>query len=277
MCVPIRVTDPSDPRLSPYIGLRDAHLRSARGLVPEPMFIAEGAEVIRTLLQSDYGVHSLLLTEAKYGVLAPDIAARAPATSVFIVERDMMERITGFDVHRGALAAGLRGPGRAAPDLAARCDRLILLESISNHDNVGAIFRNAACLWGDTCGVLMNSECCDPLYRKSIRVSMGHALRLPFTVATPWPAWIPRLLPASDWTTYALTPDRDAVDISDLPTRRGGKVAIMLGAEGPGLTPEAMKAASVRVRIPMASGADSLNVATAAAIAMHTLVNKTPA
>ena len=277
MCVLIRVNDPSDPRLSPYIGLRDAHLRSAGGLVPEPMFIAEGAEVIRTLLQSDYGVHSLLLTDAKYRVLAQDIAARAPAAPIFIAEREVMERITGFDVHRGALAAGLRGPERSAADLAARCDRLILLESISNHDNVGAIFRSAACLWGDSCGVLVNSGCCDPLYRKSIRVSMGHALRLPFAIVTPWPGWIPRLLPASEWTTYALTPARDAVDIADVSIERGKRTAIMLGAEGPGLTAEAMRATSIRVRIPMARGADSLNVATAAAIAMHALLNKTPA
>ena len=249
------VDDVADPRVDDYRDLTAADRRpdrpGGRGLV-----IAEGVVVVRRLLDSPYPVRSLLGVPRRLAEL--DLAGvDAPA---YATDADTMARIVGFHLNRGVLAVADRAPIPSVEELAV--GRLLaVLEGVNDHENLGALFRNAAALGVD--GVLLGPRCADPLYRRSVRVSMGHVLRVPFApLPEPWPA----ALTALDHTLVALTPAADAVPLAaaGLADRR---VALLLGAEGPGLSAEALRAAHLRVRIPMATGVDSLNVATAAAVA----------
>lgn len=253
--VPIEVSDPADPRLADFRDLTSADRRpdrpGGRGLV-----LAEGVPVVQRLLASPYPLRAVLGVPARLELLAADLAG-VPAP-VYAASAELMAEVIGFHLTRGVLASADRAAPVPAADLLATARRLLVLEGVNDHENLGALFRNAAALGADA--VLLGPRCADPLYRRSVRVSMGHVLRVPFadtgTLRTP------------GFTTVALTPHPSAVPLStvDPATER---VALLVGAEGPGLSPEAMAAADLRVRIPMRSGVDSLNVATAAAIALH--------
>jgi tRNA G18 (ribose-2'-O)-methylase SpoU len=228
--------------------------------------------VIRQVLRSRYRVRSFLLTGAKLDELGPAIEAAAVTAPIYLVTTEQMVGIIGFGFHRGALASVER-PGSADPDTVVPRDaRLVaVLEDMSDNENLGALFRNAAAFGVDA--VLLSPGCADPLYRRSVRVSMGHVLHVPWARLEPWPDRLEGVR-ALGFRVVALTPDATAV-LSDLAP--GPATVVMVGAEGPGLSRAALAAADVRVRIPMAAGVDSLNVATAAAIAFHALSgNKCP-
>ncbi|MCA9310153.1 MAG: RNA methyltransferase [Phycisphaerales bacterium] len=256
-----RVEHLDDPRVAPFRNVRD------RDLQRDHLFMAEGRFVVRALLtQSLYDTHSILVTPAAHEAMADVLDGR---TDVLLADQQVMNGIVGFDIHRGCLAAGIRRP---VPPLDAFLDTLpperpallVLLEDLTNHDNVGAIFRTALAF--DAAAILVTRRTCDPLYRKSIRVSMGAALRLPF-IEIDSAAHACALLHQRGFTTLALTPAADALPLEALaPTPR---LALLLGEEGPGLTPEALAGAGARVRINTGDCVDSLNVAAAAAIAIH--------
>jgi tRNA G18 (ribose-2'-O)-methylase SpoU len=260
---PDRVEDLNDPRVALYRGLRDPELLRDHGV-----FIAEGRLVVRRLLEQDgCPVRSVLVTPAGLESLR-DVAARAAA--IYLVDQPVMEAIAGFHIHRGCLAIAERPPLRGVQALLAGEGPIVIAEDVGNPDNIGGLFRNAAA-FGAT-GVLLSPGCGDPLYRKAIRTSMGASLRVPFAVAEPWPDVLEQVA-AAGWTLVALTPSPVAPPIADVAARaRGSRVALLVGHEGTGLTDVALRSAARLARIPMAPGADSLNVATAAAIALHQFV-----
>jgi tRNA G18 (ribose-2'-O)-methylase SpoU len=238
--------------------MRDAQLRDA--------FIAEGALVVRELLRSPFRVRSVLVTARKLAVLEDALPADVP---VYVAPREVLRAVVGFDLHRGAVAAADRPPPNDPAGLVERARSLLVVEDVSDAENMGSLFRNAAAFGVDA--VLLSPTCCDPLYRRAVRVSMGHVLHVPFARLDPWPSALRDVVRAAGFTTVALTPSPAAVDVDAV--RPPVKPALLVGAEGPGLTRGALAAADVRVRIPMRDGVDSVNVATAAAIAAHRLVH----
>ena len=259
----IEVEDPADPRLDDYRDLTAADRRpdrpGGRGLV-----IAEGVVVVRRLIDSPYPVRSLLGVPRRLAELADDLGPLdVPA---YAADAATMATAVGFHLNRGVLAVADRAAPVDPASLARTARVLAVCEGVNDHENLGSLFRNAAALGVD--GVLLGPRCADPLYRRSVRVSMGHVLRVPFaTVPGDWPRSLD-LLRAAGLTVAALTPAPDAVPLAAAGLA-GVRTALLLGAEGPGLSPEALAAADLRVRIPMATGVDSLNVATAAAVAFH--------
>jgi tRNA G18 (ribose-2'-O)-methylase SpoU len=265
----VEIDSLDDARLGAYANLRDAQLRHAeRG-----QFMAEGELVVRLLIESGRAVDSVLLTRLRLESMRQDLALLPQSTPVYLVPQQVMDGIVGMHMHRGVLAVGRRGVPRSADDVIAAAGGLLVLEDLSNHDNVGSLFRSAAGLMPRDGGVLLSPGCCDPLYRKSLRVSMGHALRVPYATLEPWPEGL-AALKARGFTVVALTPGEGSVDIGEAAQRvqrPGVRVAIMLGTEGVGLSDAAQSAADLRVRIAMNAGVDSLNVAVAGAIAMQRL------
>jgi tRNA G18 (ribose-2'-O)-methylase SpoU len=265
--VRLTITDAADPRLSDYVRLRDVslrrHLESEQGL-----FIAEGAKVIRRAIEAGYRPRSFLLAERWLDGMW-DVLARWPTTPVYVVTEDLAEQVTGFHVHRGALAS-LHRELRYGVDELLALHRLVVLEDIVDHTNVGAILRNAAGLGWD--GALLSPRAADPLYRRSIKVSMGAVFSLPWARVDDWRA-APQMLTEAGFITVALSLAPDAIELrqfaaSITPQTR---VAMMLGTEGAGLSKRWSDGATARVRIPMSAGIDSLNVAAAAAIACYEL------
>jgi tRNA G18 (ribose-2'-O)-methylase SpoU len=259
------IDDPMDPRVADYRDVKDAELRRRAGL-----FVAESRAVVHRLLVSPrFPTRSVLLTQPALDGLRDALAAcDAP---VYLTTHEIARQVVGFDFHRGCMALGERGhEPRAEALIDATGPRLVVaLEGVSNPDNVGAVFRNASVLGADA--ILLSGGCADPLYRKTIRVSMGAALHTPFAHVVDWARGLARLRQAG-YTIVALTPDPRAHDIARVePMRAGSRVALLLGAEHRGLGPLSRAAADLAVRIAMAPGADSLNVATAAAIALHRL------
>lgn len=275
-----RIDDPDDPRLSVYMNQRDAWLRAAHnpdapgsttktGLDDPGLFMTEASLVLDQHLRSEYPIESVLVASERVEALR-DLLERVPEkVPIYAAPRDTLSEITGFAMHRGLLAAGRRLPERDPFELARDCSTLVLLEDTANHDNVGSIFRSAAALAGDGVGVLLSPRSCDPLYRKALRVSIGCALRIPFATMDPWAEGIERLK-SEGWAVLALTPADDAVDIADALGAEGEHLspALLLGAEGPGLTEQSMNAATARVRIPIAPWVDSLNIGVAAGVAL---------
>jgi tRNA G18 (ribose-2'-O)-methylase SpoU len=265
----VSITNPEDERLSDYRSLSDPALLEARGL-----FIAEGRIVVRRLLTaSRFRAKSLLLTEAARISLADVLAAGAAEVPIYIVPRTWMQPIVGYNIHRGCLAVSERGEASTFEQLLASLAgaRVIVgLEGVNNPDNVGGIFRNASAFAASA--VVIGPGCADPLYRKTLRVSSGAVLRVPFAAALHWSGALQRLR-QEGFTLVALTPARTALplDRAIAERRAGTRWALLLGAEGSGLTPETQAAADLRVRIPMAADADSLNVAVACGIALGAL------
>jgi tRNA G18 (ribose-2'-O)-methylase SpoU len=257
----IDVDDPADPRLADYVRLTDMQLRR----VLEPvggLFLAEGEKVVRRAVGAGYGVRSVLLA----GKWLPGLADLLEPLDVpvYVGPDDVIEQVTGFAVHRGALASMQRRPLPSPAELLGTARHVAVLEGFTNPTNVGAVFRAAAALGLDA--VLLDPLCADPLYRRSVRVSMGAALTLPYARFACWPQGLADIR-AAGLTLLALTPAPDAVDLDRLTAEDTRRCAVVLGAEGPGLAVATMASCDRRVRIPMARGVDSLNVAAAAAVA----------
>lgn len=265
-----------DIRVEAYRNVRERDLAGRAGL-----FIAEGLFVVRTLLSdaSLYEPASLLIAQRRVEELREDIEKCQCQPPVYVASQQVLNDIAGFDIHRGVLAAGRRrAVSLSVEEIVTACDRagartLIAIEGLTNHDNVGGIFRNAAAFGAG--GVLLSERCCDPLYRKAIRVSMGAALRVPHGRAERFEDAIGELSKRG-WRVMALTPAADAMEINEFVETlenegENARVAVVLGAEGDGLGVGAQQAADARVRIAMAPGVDSLNVAVASGIALHAL------
>jgi tRNA G18 (ribose-2'-O)-methylase SpoU len=253
----IEITDPEDERLADFRGLTDADVRAdRRGVV-----IAEGINVVERLTRSPYPVRAVIGVPARLEALRP--ALEPLDIPAFAMDKWLLSSVVGFHVTRGVLASADRPAALDAATLLKTAQRVAVLESLNDFENLGALFRNAAAFGVDA--VLLDPQCADPLYRRSVRVSMGHVLRVPFAVLPgDWPSSL-ELVHAAGLSICAMTPRADATAIKDVvaPSRW----ALMFGAEGPGLTDAALAQADQLVRIPMATGVDSLNVATAAAVA----------
>jgi len=259
------VTDPGDPRIAHFVGLRDREL--ARRVPPgEPgVFIAEGDIVAERAIRAGYHLLALLVDATRTDPLPPGVPPDAP---VYAAAPPVLERITGLGVHRGLLGCFERRPPRRAAEVVAGARRVVVMERVSNPTNLGVVLRSAAGLGIDA--ALLDPSCSDPLYRRTSRVAMGESY------AFPW-AWVPRLpgglgaLRDHRFRLVALTPDPEAVPIDALAPGPDDRVALLFGAEGPGLSPETLAAADVRASIPMRGGVDSLNVGVAAGIACWVL------
>ena len=261
----VRIQDPADPRLTDYLALTDVELRK-RTEPERGLFIAEGEKVIQRAVDAGYPMRSMLLSDKWLPLMTPVL--EATGATAYVGEPALLEQITGFHVHRGALAAMAR---KELPDpgkILESARRIVVLEGVNNHTNVGAIFRGAAALGMDA--VLLAPDCADPLYRRSVRVSMGTVFAIPWSKLEPWPQALD-LLAEHGYRRIALTPAEDAVDLRALRLEPDEKAALFLGSEGEGLTPRAFAACDLQVRIPMAAGVDSLNVAAAAAVACYAL------
>jgi tRNA G18 (ribose-2'-O)-methylase SpoU len=295
----VDVADPGDPRLADYARLTDVRLRtsmeSAHGL-----FMAEGEKVIRRAVAAGFGVRSMLVTRDKLAGLA-DLASICPGP-VYVISQEVAEQVTGYQVHRGALASMARralptvtsllsgnatagdgaaggragpappGSGRQAPGGQPGWPRrIVLLEDLVDHANVGAIFRCAAALGVDA--VILSPRCADPLYRRAVKVSMGAVFAIPYARMSDWRAGLAEIR-AAGFTLLALTPDQSAVPLEAATS--AGRAALLLGTEGDGLSSHWLAEADTAVCVPMSPGAmamgvDSLNVVAAAAIACHEL------
>ena len=260
----VDVTDPADPRLDDFRDLnsvdRRPDLPSGKGLV-----IAEGVLVVQRMLASRFTPRALLGTDRRLAELGADL--HGVSAPYYRVEADVMAEVVGFHLNRGVLASASRAAELSVAHVLDGARTIAVLEGVNDHENLGSIFRNAAGLGVDA--VIFGSGCADPLYRRAVRVSMGHALLVPFARAARWPADL-HVLRDAGFRLLAMTPDEGAPRLADaMDGLADGKVAILVGAEGPGLQEHTMRASDVRVRIPMARGTDSLNVATAAALAFY--------
>jgi len=260
---PQPVDDPCDPRVADFFALNDPDLRRAVER-DSGLFVAEGALVIRQLLQSPYRVRAVLVT--RHGLAALEDALDAVEAPVYTVSQALMTSIAGFRFHRGALASADRPPHPDLDDVVAGAGLVLMAEGVSDNENLGALFRNAGAF--GVAGVVLDRSCADPLYRRSLRVSMGQVVRLPFT-RVPDAVEAIRRLQGLGFEVLALTPSADAEDVRTVDP--GGPRVLLVGAEGPGLTAGALAAADRRLKIAMRSSVDSLNVATAAAVALHHL------
>jgi tRNA G18 (ribose-2'-O)-methylase SpoU len=257
------IDDPEDPRLADYRALTDVELRM-RYEEPYGLFIAEGELVLRRALAAGYRARSILVDAKRVEQIA-DLPTEAP---VYAASQELLQTLTGFHVHRGVLGSIHRRPPATAEAVLASSTRLVILEDVNNHTNLGAIFRGAAALGMD--GVLLSPSCADPLYRRSVRVSMGEVFVVPYARLDPWPQAL-QTVRSAGFTLLALTPAPGALPIQQLSTGQRAQPALLLGAEGTGLSRAALAAADASVVIPMHRGVDSLNVAAAAAVAFWEL------
>ena len=260
----VEVSDVDDPRLHEYTRLTDVALRRRREPA-EGLYIAESSTVIRRALAAGHRPRSFLMAP-RWLEDSGDLVTTAAADDVpvFVAEEPVLERLTGFHLHRGALAAMHRPQLPDLDALLASARRVAVLEDVVDHTNVGAVFRACAGLGVDA--VLVTPRCADPLYRRSVRVSMGTVFQVPWTRLTPWPQGLSALRDKG-FVVAALALSPDAVSLDDFVANLPERVALVLGTEGDGLTWRAVAAADVVVTIPMAGGVDSLNVASAAAVA----------
>lgn len=263
-----QITDPSDPRIDDYRALTDVELRTAFE-PPHGLFIAEGELVLRRAIRAGYRLRSMLVDAKRVEALV-DLAASVPEVPMYSATQEVLEATTGFHVHRGILGSVHRPAAKSAADLLSVARRVLVLEDVNTHTNIGAIFRCAAGLGMDA--VLLSPSCADPLYRRSVRVSMGEVFAIPYARLEPWPGSLTEIR-AAGFQLLALTPDPDAVSLREVSIVDDSRAALILGAEGPGLSRRALDAADLRVRIPMSRGVDSLNVAAAAAVACFALGN----
>ena len=248
----IEIDDPLDPRLADYRGLRE------RGRESDEYFIVEGLTAIERLLTSSYPVRSMLLTPATLARLSH----RPLDATIFVLSAEAMSAVAGVNLHRGAVASAARLPSPALTDVLPTARRLVMLEGINDHENLGAIARTVRGLGADA--LLLDPTCADPFYRRSVRVSMGELLHLPIVRCPDWYETFDRVATAR-FEIWALTPSREATDIFTMATPT--RWALVVGAEGPGLRVETL-ARCTRVRIPMRNGVDSLNVGHAVAAAL---------
>jgi tRNA G18 (ribose-2'-O)-methylase SpoU len=262
----IRIDQIDDQRLDDYRNVLDAELLRHRNL-----FVGEGRLVVRRLLSSGHAVVSLLLNEPSFKDLEPDFGQAFDRIPVYVCPTAELAGIVGFNLHRGCLALAHRPADAAVTDITAAATRLLILEGVTDADNVGSAFRNAAAFGVD--GVLLTA-CCDPLYRKAVRTSMGQVLQMPYARLANLSFEL-KALKSSGFTLLALTPAPHVQPISDWTrsSRVGGKLAVLAGSEVDGLSSQTMAMADACVRIPMRRGVDSLNLATAIAVALDRLTN----
>jgi len=261
--IPIERLD--DPRVDDYRDIKDGDLRHRRGL-----FVVEGRGTLRCLVErSPFRPRSVLLDETTRLALADVVARLDPAVPVYCGPRDVLAAVTGYPIHRGCLAVVERppetGPGALVAGLPDGPSRVVVLEGLSNHDNVGGLFRNALAFGADA--AVLCPRCCDPFYRKAIRTSLGATLCVPFARAGRWPDDL-EALRARGYALVALDPAGET-RLGDPGATLPARAAFVVGTEGAGIAPETRVLADLRVRIEMAPGMDSVNVATAAAIALH--------
>jgi tRNA G18 (ribose-2'-O)-methylase SpoU len=258
----IRLDRFDDPRLEDYRNLSDAELLRRRNL-----FVGEGRLVVGRLLAEKYRVASMLLNNASVQALEASLA-QLGGTPIYVCDNDEFASITGFNLHRGCLALAERPATRTADEITDASGLILVLEAVTDADNVGSVFRNAAAF--GVGGLLLSSTCCDPLYRKAIRTSMGSTLRMPYARVENWPAYIDTLK-KKGFMVVALTPGVSARDLGSFARQGGQKIAVLVGSEGPGLSERVMAMADVHLRIPIRPDVDSLNLATATGIALYLL------
>jgi len=260
----IDITDPDDERVDDFRDLnsidRRPDLPTGKGLV-----IAEGVLVVQRMLVSRFTPHAFLGTDRRLAELGGDLAHTA--APFYRASAEVMAEVVGFHLNRGVLGVARRPAELTTMQVLTGAHTVAVLEGVNDHENLGSVFRNAAGLGVDA--VIFGAGCADPLYRRAVRVSMGHALLVPFAQAGHWPGDL-ELLRNNGFQLLAMTPDSQAHALADaMDALVGQKLAVLVGAEGPGLTETAMRASDVRVCIPMSRGTDSLNVATAAACAFY--------
>lgn len=266
----IRITDPADPLIAEFVSIRERDLRRVQG-----SFIAEGTVVLRMLAAADrrplsgFGVNALLLLENRVDGLNEVLGALRDDVPIYVADKTVMNAIVGFDIHRGVLASAIRREQRTPADLLASLPQnalVVAAAGIANHDNIGSIFRNAAAFGADA--VLLDEECCDPLYRKAIRVSVGAVLKVPYAISASTQELV-AALQQQGFALWGLSP-RGATDIRAIPA--SPRMALLTGTEGEGLPSEIM--GSIRTaHIAQAPGFDSLNAATATGIALHAIAS----
>jgi tRNA G18 (ribose-2'-O)-methylase SpoU len=269
----IQVTRSSDPRLADY-----ALLRETRALAPRGLFVAEGRLVVERLLnERSLLFDSLLLNEAAYRALQPVLAQMAVSPPIYLCPPELFAQLTGYDFHRGCLALVRRPRALSADEVIASARSLVVLEAVANADNVGGVFRNAAAFGVD--GVLLSPTSGDPLYRKAIRTSMAHSLRVPFArlgdASDMWPGCLSRLRQRG-FELLALTPGSPSVEIDQYAAAnpaRSRRFALLVGTEGEGLSAGALALAQQRLRISIRPEVDSLNLAVATGIALQRLMS----
>lgn len=262
--MPVIIVESHDPRLADYRDLTDVALR--RALEPERgLYMAEGAKVIARAIAAGHAPRSVLVSE-RWLPSVQDLVP--PATPIYVASGAAMESVTGYSVHRGALAAMERPALPTLAGLARNARLIVVIEGVVDHTNVGAIFRSAAGLGADA--VLVSPECADPLYRRSVKVSMGTVFQVPWTRAATWPGALDELREAG-FTVAGLALAPDAVPLDEFAAAGHERVALVLGTEGDGLTKQALAHVDHAVTIPMRGGVDSLNVAAASAVALWEL------
>ncbi|WP_225727840.1 MULTISPECIES: RNA methyltransferase [unclassified Nocardia] len=257
----IDIDDPADARVDDFRDLKNADRRpdlpGRKGLV-----IAEGVVVVQRMLDSRFAPTALLGVAKRYDELAEELAE--VSVPFYRTTAEIMAEVVGFHLNRGVLAVARRPEPLTLDEVTEKARTVAVLEGVNDHENLGSMFRNAAGLGAEA--ILFGDRCADPLYRRAVRVSMGHVLRVPFASVPDWPDGLD-ILRRKGFQIIALTPNPAATNLATAMT--GERVALLLGAEGPGLTEEAMRATDIRARIPMSKGTDSLNVATAAAMAFY--------
>jgi tRNA G18 (ribose-2'-O)-methylase SpoU len=257
-----RLTDAADPRVSDYTGLTDTQLRRRREPA-EGLYIAESTKVLRRAIDAGHTPRSFFLTD-KWLPDLEDVLACFPDVPAYVGSEAVLEEITGFHLHRGALAAMNRPAPLRLDDLLKNARRVAILEDMVDHTNLGAVFRSAAALGVDA--VLVTPRCADPLYRRAIRVSMGTVFQVPWARLESWPDSI-GILRGFGFLVAALALEPDSVELQDLSQRNPERLALILGTEGEGLSPQTLEQSDLTVRIPMNPSVDSLNVAAAGAVA----------
>lgn len=261
----IRVEGPTDPRVADYRQLADADLIGRRGL-----FVAEGRLILQRVVDENrFTVRSVLLNETNHRALSAALSTLPADVPILLCETADFLGITGFNLHRGCLALVERLAPTPSCEILRDAKTLVVLEAVTNADNVGGVFRNVAAFGAD--GVVLSPTTCDPLYRKAIRTSMGATLRVPFSRIDEWPSGLADVR-ATGFTLVALTPRHPSVTLDEfIAFGRPSRIALLVGTEGAGLSAGAENAADVRVRIPIRDGVDSLNLAVATGIALARL------
>ncbi len=284
----IEIHDAKDPRIGVFLNQKDAWLkaghnptnnRDADASEPkapaEGVFIAEGVLVVEQLIRSRFPVQSVLVTMNRAKNIAAVLDQVPEGVPIYCASQEVIDEIVGFPMHRGLLACGRRLPNPDPIELAKDCRALVVMEDLSNHDNVGSVFRSVAAMGGKGVGVLMTKRCCDPLYRKALRVSMGHVLNVPFAEVDDLESAM-GVLGGLGFTSIAFTPDNGSLTVGESLKQGGGKLKkpmLMFGAEGPGLSDGVKRAADECVRIEMTKDVDSLNIAVSAAVGIHRYIN----
>jgi tRNA G18 (ribose-2'-O)-methylase SpoU len=255
-----RLLDADDPRLADYRQLKDAAAR--RRIEGDELFIAEGPTAIERLIASGHRIRSVLVSDAKYARMSELLDALT--AQVYVVSVDTLHEIAGFDLHRGAIAAADRRPQSELAELLGTATRIAVLEGLNDPENLGAVARSARAFGVDA--LILDPTCIDPYTRRTVRVSMGEILLLPCVRVGPddWPVATAAALRSAGFELWAMTPAPTADDIWEMPAPE--RLAVALGAEGPGLSAAAIAAATRRVRLPIDPDVDSLNVAAAAAV-----------